>query len=557
VLASISRGFTLLLMLSSFLLPISSYAQDTHSATFGCFDAPRTALKQKPPLEFSVLETPQAIKDWQKRPLTNFAGFDVSKYGWNQIRFYRWHVDAGHGTRGDRDYSDRLTLAVRLSGPKRDRWFELQNPKEFQFQDLLYIQPLTKESDTSTAQIGQSSENQVHTQDLDEMSSWLSIEPASPAASLPLFILRFSYHDSGANAEGTMDTQLLLDLRSGKPEIAASAQCIDWEGGGACGAPDAASAIHEQVKCEWDSAVADFKCTMVSGFGGEFPLRSSQRDFYLVSDLPAPADWKKDSALDVAALAKELQKNPKQNLGKSMVSDAGPTTLLAHFTDLLPQNNIYLFASPGPGNMLNSHLSLVSIPVDGDPSVQSIEKWDIGGATQEEGDAPVAFTPVLEDDAYKLVPLEDRPSFHALQITMTSPKSNDSHNPIHVVYWVGIESVDGKIVANAVRLASEAQSYYGCNQWLDDASAYSLQRKPRLAEAIIAVQPRDRTMLEESDTEATPYCLWTGSLHWKPGAGFRVRKLSQNCKADRRIITIADDGTISSKSLPRSVVQHP
>jgi len=115
-----------------------------------------------------------------------------------------------------------------------------------------------------------------------------------------------------------------------------------------------------------------------------------------------------------------------------------------------------------------------------------------------------------------------------------------------------MESVGGRIVANAVRLASQAQAYFGCNQWLDDASAYSLQRKPRLAEATIGVQPRERTMLEESDSEAKPSCLWTGSLHWKPGAGFRVHKLTQDCNADRRAISIADDGTISSKSFPSS-----
>lgn len=555
MLPSISRGFMILGVLSSFLLPKSSYPQDQRPATFGCFDAPRTDLRQKPPLEFSVLETPQAIKDWQQRPVINSLGFNDSKYGWSQIRFYRWHVDAGHGFRGAADYSDRLALAIRLSSPKEDKWYELQNPKEFQFEDLLYIQPLAKESDSSAAEAGQESEKQAQLQKLDEMSSWLKIEPASPDASLPVFILRFSYHNSGANAEGTIDTQLLLDLRSGKPEIAASAQCIDWEGGGACGAPDATNASRDEVKCEWDSTVADFKCTMVSGFGGEFPLRSAQTDFYLISDLPTPAEWRKGSALDVAALAVRLQKNPQPNLTKSMVSYAGPTTLVGQYADLLPQNQAFLFASPGAGNMLNSHLSLVSLPVDGKPSVQSVEKWDIGGATKEEEDAPLAFTPVPENDAYKIVSLEDRPGFHAVQITMTSPKSNDSHNPIHVVYWIGMESVGGRIVANAVRLASEAQAYYGCNQWLDDASAYSLQRKPRLAEATIGVQPRERTMLEESDSEAKPSCLWTGSLHWKPGAGFRVHKLTQDCNADRRAISIADDGTISSKSFPSAARQ--
>jgi hypothetical protein len=51
------------------------------------------------------------------------------------------------------------------------------------------------------------------------------------------------------------------------------------------------------------------------------------------------------------------------------------------------------------------------------------------------------------------------------------------------VYWIGLEAVQGTVVANAVRLASTGTTYSHCNQWLADGTASLIQRKPGVAEA--------------------------------------------------------------------------
>ena len=98
-------------------------------------------------------------------------------------------------------------------------------------------------------------------------------------------------------------------------------------------------------------------------------------------------------------------------------------------------------------------------------------------------------------------------------------------------------------MSNAVRLASEAQTMSGCNDFLDDATSSSLRIKPLTAEATVRVQPRTRAELEQG--EAVP-CQWIGFVHWKAGAGFRVRKLSEDCQASPRVVSISDDGTIKA-----------
>jgi hypothetical protein len=41
-----------------------------------------------------------------------------------------------------------------------------------------------------------------------------------------------------------------------------------------------------------------------------------------------------------------------------------------------------------------------------------------------------------------------------------------------------------------------------------------------------------------------PNCVSTDLLHWKAGAAFRVRKLSEDCKAPHQKVKIFDDGSM-------------
>jgi hypothetical protein len=108
--------------------------------------------------------------------------------------------------------------------------------------------------------------------------------------------------------------------------------------------------------------------------------------------------------------------------------------------------------------------------------------------------------------------------------------------------------VDGKVVANAVRLAGESWVYGGCGDEYWEGTARFLRRKAGLAEATVEVQgrynPESSTAFPPDYPTEGPNCVWTDLLHWKAGAGFRVRKLGEDCKLPHREVKIFDDGSM-------------
>jgi hypothetical protein len=91
------------------------------------------------------------------------------------------------------------------------------------------------------------------------------------------------------------------------------------------------------------------------------------------------------------------------------------------------------------------------------------------------------------------------------------------------VYWIGLEAVQGTVVANAVRLASTGTTYSHCNQWLADGTASLIQRKPGVAEATVHVQAQESPDIAENEPQACPLRLASSGAP-RP-KGFRVRKL--------------------------------
>jgi hypothetical protein len=387
----------------------------------------------------------------------------------------------------------------------------------------------------------------------DEMARWLALQPATPDASLPLFVLRYHSQLTGNSGIARNSHQLLLDLRSGRPEIPAAADCVDWEVTlGTCGERANRDFYHDNLHCVWQTPADDFHCKLETLFSGGVPYRRAERDFYLIADRPAKPEWlNEDVAPNLPALALRLHNYPKPLLHSSIVLGLGPTTLLARYTDMLPKTEIFLFASPGAGDMLNAHLAYVTVSADGKALDQSVPIWDIGGSERNEKELPQDVTPANARDDYRTRSLEDREGFHALQATMISHGTNgvDSRSRVHIVYWIGLETVNGEIVANAVRLASEAKTIRGCGDELEDATVSSVHIMTGIAGATVRVQPGPLSQLEEftleNEGKSFP-CEWIGVLRWKPGAGFRIHKASENCKASYRTVTISDDGSIGA-----------
>jgi hypothetical protein len=538
--------------LIALFLPLFAAAQESGKVVFGCGEEPAD-FTTRPPLAFEPIAAPDGVSEWYTRPVLVFTGFKAAEQGFTEIRFYRWHVPEPSRTGGwGRDSTERLEFALQLTTPQGPQWFHLRSDHGVEAESFLYIQPDPGDIASGDAQEESDSIVQDSAETHDEMTSWLVIRQVSVDSSLPIFLLDYAYNDSGANTSGTIRNKLLLNFEKGVPRISRAVQCIDWEGGGACGALDNAAAVAGILNCPWDPAADDFRCSLVSAYGGTYSPMRAQRDFYLLSDKVVASP--PDVVPNLVALTERTRGVASSKLPAApvVVNGVGPTTLLAHYTDLLPSSEAFLFASPAAGNKIASHFSLVTIAPNGKSQIETILKWDISAEEPDEAAAPQGFTPMNVNYQYRVNALEGHTGFRALAVILTSPQPGVDSNTARVVYWIGLEVVQGALVTNAVRLASNATSYGGCNQWLADGSASLIQRKPGLAEATVRVQGQEVPMVAEDQPQA---CPWVGVLHWKAASGFRVRKLKDLCDSPAQLVSISEEGAVSSKAVTKNAPQ--
>src|ERR1700674_106859 len=277
-----------LLWITLLLIPSPGFAQTNTAGQFGCGQDQRAAFDQTD-LKFVEIASPTAIKQWKTRPALVFEGFEAAKYGFTGAEFYRWHMPVpgreGFDQGATGDSADRLALAVRVVGPRGERWFELANPED-PTEGLLYIQQrFDNDSDGNPAETAQPADSASKP---DEMEALLKFQAATPDAKLPLFSLSYWHKESGMYQVVTFTNHLLLDLRTGSPVISKTLSCSNFEPtSGACSAQDEANSGSDRVHCKWDASAADFRCTMTSPYGDSMAARTAQRDFYLLSGKPA------------------------------------------------------------------------------------------------------------------------------------------------------------------------------------------------------------------------------------------------------------------------------
>jgi len=511
-----------------------------------------------PELKFAELSDHDAMHRWQTRPARTYRGFDAKKYGFTKVAFSSWHTRVREGNgRLINDSTEGLMLGIQTIGPAGKHWYEVVQPQGLEGlpgNELLYIQLkkdlyATEENGTNTEEaLGTNAAFTAKTA-TDEMDQWLELDLATPDPALPIFSLSYSYNESGANAFGVFENNLLVDLRGGAPRFLAAAQCkLAWDGGGACTGADTSAWTEDSTSCMWEAPASDFHCITSSAYSGEFNPRRAEHDFYLSTRKPARPKWlANDTPADVGELALRLRKASMPPKDPTLLLGLGSTALIARWPDLLPNAEVFLFGSLGAGESLNGHFSLVVVPGGDKPIVTAVPKWSISGEETDEDEGPAGYTPVHESLGFKTQRIETRPGFEAVAVVLSWKPSE----PVHVLYWVGVEAVNGDLVANGVRLASEATLYVHCGGEMHDGTATAVQQKPGFAEATVHVQPKELTSGIGLEDDQKPSCSWTGLLRWKPGIGFRVQKTAQNCKASGATVIISNEGRVSVRPTPR------
>jgi hypothetical protein len=520
------------------LLPASLFAQEKPAGQFGCSQSLRTEFFEHPELKFAESTAPGEIKEWKSHSMISFEGFDAAKYGFTRVEFYRWHSPSSAPGGQEYNSTERLELAIRVVSSHGEHWFKLGDPPQ-DSEDILNIEAPQDNPAVSAGDANPQGEAATKT---DEMSSWLVLEPATPDARLPLFSLKFQNSRSGVYQQETFDNQMLFDLRTGTPKMAKMVTCDLYEPiGGACSAQDAASSASDDLQCAWEEGAKDFRCTMTTPYGAG----TAQRDFYLLSEKPAKIAGHESEPIfsGLGELAMRIQENPKSEGQTWIVAGLGTTTLVRRFKDLLPGAEVFVFASPSAAGVRDARLSAVTVRPGAKPTVETISKWAISSQSMEEH-PPENFLPVSQQDSFTTRPIEERPGFRAFQLVLAYGGLDG--NPVHVVYWVGLEAAGAKLVTSAVRLASNGYMYGGCGQEFHEGSATSIEQKNGAAEATVHAQGAYEFEYTTPYPDGDRVCPWTGTLHWKAGAGFRVRKLSEQCDADYQDLKIKNDGTIEA-----------
>ena len=541
------------------ILPTHLSAQNEADGRFGCFDLETSyaMLFKDPGVKLATATDAKIVEKWKQWPKQSFGGWDTAKYGWKQIEFYLGHKKTGSRQAGPFEESEyELTIAIHLTGPSGEKWYEFVQGADPQHPDqsnlLMASAKVDEMQEALPDENGTAAPQQEAKEDTAmEIKKWVQVQFAAGGPGMPLFVMRYSDRSRGDSTNSMIAKELLIDARNANPRVTLASECTSTEvTRGTCGNIASAYQRAEVYACNWEPSAEDFHCTAKAGYGADTSYRTAERDFYAVSGKTAAPSWAAKAPANLANWASRLRQGSAPGLKSAMIPGLGPTTFLARYADLLPETEVLLFASPGSGELLDAHLTAVLIPAKGEPDVQTIEKWDIGGeetaqvigsGSPEHGED---YTPAGDPDNYTVRALEDRAGFHAIQVTQGWTGNHyESSGVRHVVYWIGLEAGSGKLVTNAVRLASEGQRLSGCNDFLDDATATAIHIKASTAEATVRVQPRAQAVLEEGQA---PSCQWSGVIHWKPGAGFRVRKVSEDCRAAPRAIAISDDGSIKA-----------
>jgi hypothetical protein len=525
-------------------------AQSSEEGSFGC-PGPTQFFDHLTP-EFVPIRQ-NAIERWKEQPGITFGGFDEARYGFQQAVIYiaRSEVQQANPD-ADQGPIYRLAMAVQLSGGRGEHWYQMVEPQGNTDTAQSATPPELLEMQANADMLGGA--NRDESSPLGDLGSMLNIRRATPSAGIPVFVFDFGYRTAGVEAQQVVSNRLLMDIRSGKPQLSREAQCVPRTAGGACDSPDQPKAGYDNLHCTWQQSAEDFRCTLSAPYGGEFAARAASRTFYLLSGRPALPEWYTDQTpADLRALVLELSTNPDARPAGVMIPGLGPVTLLGRYKDVLPHSEVFIFASPGAGATLNAHLSLVTVSARGSVAIEAIPKWALSGEKTDEGSAPAGYTPQNRDDKYHITPLEDRAGFHALEAIMTSNAQSsanaDSPEAVHIVYWIGVEAVNGKLVASAVRVASDGSTYGSCAADAHDGTAISVEQQGGMAAATVHVRPAvasvDLAPPQPDDAQIPSGCVWVGALYWKQGSGFHVRKTEPDCDAGTPHVSITEDGQIS------------
>lgn len=375
---------------------------------------------------------------------------------------------------------------------------------------------------------------------------------------MPLFLLAYQ-HSAGFAASPIWQENVIIDLRSGTPELLAHLQCDKAEGIGACTAPDRADEGREAYSCQYSEPDQDFLCQHTVTYSSDWTTRAFESCFLLqraadVACAPPPGE----TARDLAEVALRLQSGALAVGSAVHVPGAGLVRTLASFPGRRRGTTHFLLAAPGVTKELDVRLYVVTTPRGATPTVTPLDWVTVGSsgvlAPTEPGlpDELETGTPVGPPPVFKVVGTNEKRAFHLVQLVV-------SEHDARGLVWVGIDDSREPLKGQALLLATNVGDYIGCGA--HHFGPHLASGEPRLApfRATVAYKPdfsEAPGLSEGGETRADATeegFPRKARLSWVPAHGFQLDILERGepLFAASGPVQIDDKGSVTFEPTPR------
>jgi hypothetical protein len=484
----------------------------------------------------------------KSKPEITAGPFTGGKFAFDRVDIYLVQTK-----RGNEDSAEgSVSLYARASQNQKESWFKVAQDKEAGMANYDFF-------DLTIGDAGDDSGENA-----DENST-AGASFAVKKLNAPIFKVSWWKHEMGVNTFAQVRKMLVLDFRTSTPKIMATLQCVNADGGGACGDYDNSAAPTTTLACNWDSTKADFLCTSTAT--GDYTVPITHR-FYLASETDAAYAAKEGDPPTLETLGAWSAIDRSWAAKNPDIPGLGPVSYLTQYSRDDVRGTAVLFASRGRDSsearffvvIVDPQGPTLALEIRPQPLVD--ENLPVRGAAQvvSAPDLQASVVPAEIDPAEKFAD-DVQPSFQVKTLETLPNVSvwrvTAKQGNMHEVVWLaaGRNPTTSRFVFSAVRIASENGEYAGCGSGRSKPFAAVIERREGSLDTLLDVEPSHRYDLEgklaDSDDQGQPnvLCPTKIKLSWNNSIGFVRDETDTHCPDTRRArkLSISDAGEITAR----------
>lgn len=367
-----------------------------------------------------------------------------------------------------------------------------------------------------------------------------------------LIAVRFATSWSGAHASGTEHNTLVIDLRSRAPRLV-RLTCNEYWMGGACSAYDEVYSPRDTMRCVWSKADHDFTCTQRRSLATGWTTRESLRRFELLTSKGRLAPEHESTMRSLEEAARMIANRRPTNI---TINELG-TLRQFHST---AEGKILFYAMPSTGLEMSLRLFAADLRAAA-PTLQEVAVAEVPDRERPERhsahrDAGIEYQ---ADNAPALVPRArftlTGPAFSILRATSLGGAPSDffrvdvADGPERALFLVAVDADAVPAKVAAMRLASTAMEHGECSSLTQPSSISSIAWNAVNARFDVTIEPHVEGSEQEDELDYGAGCSRRGTLSWSRADGFRLDQ-SPDCAGPRRVVSIAEDGTLAASVPP-------